>query len=333
MTYPERLRQKAPPKDLAVPIEAFDYVVKEEDLPCRLDSFVKKRLPWRSRNFFQTLIDRGLITINGRAAKAGRYLLENEKVHVDIKEFQQEHTKADIPLDIIYEDEALLVLNKAPGVIVHPTGVHLYDTLLNAVHARYKDEIYRPTIVHRLDKDTSGVLVLVKSEKFRTHLAQQIEKREVRKSYRALAHGVFSQRQGEITFPIAENKYSHIRLKQMICADGLPSLSLYDVRASAPVVKNFQDGLSLVDVHIKTGRTHQIRVHLAALGHPIVADTLYGREDEALIVDVKISTQLLHARSFICRHPLTEKEIEFIAPLPKPFQAAVQSLFPSLPLD
>lgn len=328
--YPQRLRQKAPPKDLAKAIEAFDFTVEEEDLPCRVDAFIKRKLPWRSRAFFQKMIDDGLVTLNGQPTRAGRYLLLGEKIHIDISPYQQEHSEAKIDLDVIYEDEALLVLNKKPGTIVHPTGVHLYDTLLNAVHAKYKDLAYRPTLIHRLDKDTSGVLILAKSEKYRTHLACQIEKREVKKVYRTLTHGVFSEREGDIALPIGDNKYSHIRLKQMVRADGLPSLSRYTVKASAPNVPGFLDGLSLVDVAIKTGRTHQIRVHMSAIGHPVVADKLYGKEKEANICGVPIETQLLHAMSFICRHPITEQEIEFTAPLPEAFQNAVSALFPPL---
>lgn len=328
--YPQRLRQKGPLKDLAAAIECFDYVVTEDDLPCRVDAFVKRKLPWRSRAFFQRMIDDGLITLNGQRTRAGRYLLEGERVHIDISPYQQEHREAEIELDKIYEDEAILVLNKKPGTIVHPTGVHLYDTILNAVHAQYRDAEYKPTLIHRLDKDTSGVLILAKSEKYRTHLACQIEKREVAKTYRALTHGVFSQRSGEIALPLGDNKYSHIRLKQMVRSDGLPSLSLYEVKASAPYVEGFQDGLSLVDVHIKTGRTHQIRVHMSAIGHPVIADKLYGREKEAIICGVHVDTHLLHAMSFVCRHPVTEKEMEFTAPLPDSFQRAAAALFPSL---
>ena len=328
--YPQRLRQKGPLKDLAAAIECFDYVVTEDDLPCRVDAFVKRKLPWRSRAFFQRMIDDGLITLNGQRTRAGRYLLEGERVHIDISPYQQEHREAEIELDKIYEDEAILVLNKKPGTIVHPTGVHLYDTILNAVHAQYRDAEYKPTLIHRLDKDTSGVLILAKSEKYRTHLACQIEKREVAKTYRALTHGVFSQRSGEIALPLGDNKYSHIRLKQMVRSDGLPSLSLYEVKASAPYVEGFQDGLSLVDVHIKTGRTHQIRVHMSAIGHPVIADKLYGREKEAIICGVPVGTHLLHAMSFVCRHPVTEKEMEFTAPLPDSFQRAAAALFPSL---
>ena len=317
-------------KDLAAAIECFDYVVTEDDLPCRVDAFVKRNLPWRSRAFFQRMIDDGLITLNGQRTRAGRYLLEGERVHIDISPYHQEHREAEIELDKIYEDEAILVLNKKPGTIVHPTGVHLYDTILNAVHAQYRDAEYKPTLIHRLDKDTSGVLILAKSEKYRTHLACQIETREVAKTYRALTHGVFSQRSGEIALPLGDNKYSHIRLKQMVRSDGLPSLSLYEVKASAPYVEGFQDGLSLVDVHIKTGRTHQIRVHMSAIGHPVIADKLYGREKEAIICGVHVDTHLLHAMSFVCRHPVTEKEMEFTAPLPDSFQRAAAALFPSL---
>ena len=286
-------------------------------------------MAWRSRSFFQKMIRLGEVTVNQKHSRAGRYLLEGELIHVDVSRYQQKFAHPEsIPLDRIYEDDHLLVLNKPAGIVVHPTGKHLYDTLMNAVHAHYKDAAYLPRLAHRLDKDTSGVLVLAKSEFIRSELARQIEGRQVAKTYRALSHAVFSRRDGEIILPLAVSRYSHNRLKQAIVFDGgLPAHSIYHVEATAPNVPGFIDGLSLVTVRLVTGRTHQIRLHLAAIGHPILADKLYGRENSCSLGDIEISRHLLHAWKFGCRHPATGDEIEFTASLPPIFAACTNSLF------
>ena len=315
-------------KDLAKPILSFKFVVTEDDLPSRPDKFLAKKMPWRSRTFFQKMIDSGEVTSNGKKCRSGRYLCADEIIIVDVSNYQQEFSPPDsISIDKIYEDNDILVVNKAPGMIVHPTGRHLYNTLMNAVHSEYADAEYRPRLVHRLDKDTSGVLVLAKNEAARSELARQIENRKVTKNYLALAHGIFSCRSGEINLPIGQGSYSHIRLKQEISEKGLIAKSIFNVLASAPCVRGFPVGISLVKVRLITGRTHQIRVHLSAIGHPILADKLYGRETDCFIENIKIDTQLLHAWKFGCYHPVTGKEIEFTAPLPPVFSGCAEKLF------
>jgi len=168
------------------------------------------------------MIDSGEVAANGKKCRRGKYLSVGETVTVDVSNYQQEFTPSNsISIDKIYEDDDVLVVNKTPGVIVHPAGRHLYNTLMNTVHSEYAESDYRPRLVHRLDKDTSGVLVLAKNEVARSELARQIENRLVTKNYLALAHGVFSNRAGEIELPIGQGNYSHIRLKQEISEEGL----------------------------------------------------------------------------------------------------------------
>ena len=318
-------------KDLAKPIHSFNFIVTENDLPSRADKFLAKRMPWRSRTFFQKMIKSGEVIVNGKKCRRGKYLSVGDMVTIDVSSHQQEFTSPNnISIDKIYEDEDILVVNKMPGVIVHPAGRHLYNTLMNAVHSEYAESDYRPRLVHRLDKDTSGVLVLAKNEFARSELAHQIEGRAVVKSYLALTHGIFCRRTGEIELPIGEGNYSHIRLKQEISKTGLHAKSIFEVLASAPCVQGFPSGLSLVKVRLITGRTHQIRLHLSGIGHPILADKLYGRENECLVKNIKIETQLLHAWKFGCRHPVTDKEIEFTATLPQEFSDCVKKLFSPL---
>jgi len=316
-------------KNLAEPILSFSFQVAEEELPVRLDQFLTHKMPWRSRSFFQKMIEQGEVTVNSKTSRPGRYLLAGETILVDVSRQQQEYAPPSVnSLAVIFEDDCLLVLNKPAGIVVHPTGRHLYDTVMNAVHARYPGHTYRPRLVHRLDKETSGVLILAKNEAVRTAMAQQIENRRVAKTYRALTHGVFSRREGEIVLPLNTSRYSHIRLKQdVVLQGGLPAHSVYAVEASAPHVSGFIHGLSLVTVNLITGRTHQIRVHLAAIGHPILADKLYGREKHCRLAECDISTHLLHAWKFVCRHPGTGEEIEFKAPLPPVFSGCITHLF------
>jgi 23S rRNA pseudouridine1911/1915/1917 synthase len=313
-------------KNLASPINAVELTVAEADLPVRLDAFLARRMPWRSRSFFCQMIDKGEVHVNGASARAARRLGVNDFVALNVAAYQQPYAPpVGVDLSVIHEDDDLLVLNKPPGIVVHPTGVHLYDTLLNVLHARYADAAYLPRPVHRLDRETGGVLVCVKNDAARTHVARQIEARRIVKTYRALVHGVVAARAGEIMLPLGTSRHSHIRLKQDVVFDGgLPAHTAYEVMASAPVVQGFLDGLSLLAVRILTGRTHQIRVHMAALGHPVLADKLYGRENACTVGPIPVAHHLLHAHSFACLHPRTDTPVEFTAPLSPSFAACVR---------
>lgn len=301
----------------------------DDEVPERLDRYLARRMPWRSRAFFQGMIEAGDVCVNGRPARASRQLAPGDHIDVLLTRHQQPYTAPDVTsLDVLFEDDTLLVINKPPGVVVHPTGIHLYDTLLNAVHARYAHAAYLPRPVHRLDKETSGVLVLAKTESARVHLGLQIERRQVAKTYRALVHGVMTPRAGDIRLPIGASRHSHIRLKQdVVHSGGLPAQSVYSVEATAPVVPGLLHGASLVQVRLVTGRTHQIRVHLAAVGHPIIADKLYGRERQCEVAGVAVTAQLLHAWQFSCVHPVTGEPLTFSAPLPPVFARCVEALF------
>lgn len=324
---------RRPAKHFGKPVEEYVLHVEEADAALRLDQFLVRRMAWRSRTYFQGMVAHGEVQINGRVGRASTPVRLNDVVTIDISRHQQPYLPSNIALDILLEDNDLLVLNKPPGIVVHPTGIHLYDTLLNAIHARYHDAAYMPRMVHRLDKDTSGVLVCAKNEQARTRLAQQIEGHQVVKLYRALVHGVPARRAGEITLPLGASRHSHIRIKQDVVQDGgLPAHSVYTVEASAPVVPGIIDGVALVCVRLMTGRTHQIRVHMAAIGHAVLADRLYGRETRCNIGALTITTHLLHAWQYSFAHPTTKAPLTVTAPLPPPFQACVQYCFGGLDL-
>lgn len=316
-------------KHFGKPIDSYTFVVPDVAEPLRLDRFLARRMPWRSRTFFQAMVARGEVNVNGRGARASRVILPGDTIVVDISKYQQPFTPPPPTLlDIIFEDDDLLILNKPPGVVVHPTGMHLYDTLLNAIHTRYHDAEYKPRLVHRLDKETSGVLVCVKNEAARSRLARQIEGRHVLKTYCALVHGIPPRRDGEIVLPLGDSRHSHIRLKQgVVRQGGLPARTLYSVAASAPVVPGVRDGVALLNVQLLTGRTHQIRVHLSAIGHPILVDKLYGRETHCCVAGVTVNMHLLHAWEYRFTHPTSGAAMTFRAPLSAAFAACVENCF------
>ena len=226
-------------------------------------------------------------------------------------------TPEDIPLDIVYEDDQVIVVNKPAGLVVHPAAGVYSGTLANALAFHFQQlsnaGSIRPGIVHRLDKDTSGLLVVAKTEAGHENLADQFRAREVYKSYVALVYGVVKEESGRIEQPIARDPRNRTRMA--VIAGGRGALSFFKVRRR-------YDSFTLVDVELKTGRTHQIRVHLSWLKHPVVADELYsgGRENNldvrlrALIR--KLNRQFLHAEQLGFRHPETGEQMRFTAPLP-----------------
>lgn len=315
-------------KDLSSPLNTFSFTVEEDDIPVRLDRYLAEHMPWRSRTFFQSMIEKGEITVNGSHRRASRSLNPGDLIVVDVSEYQQEHSAgSDIPLDIVYEDDSILVVNKQQNVIVHPTGPHLYDTVMNAVHERYKEAEYAPQSVHRLDKHTSGNLIIAKKDKTRRWLGAEIERRNVEKIYLALVHGVFAPREGEIAYPLASCDYTHIRLKQWVDhVNGLHAQTQYTVLASTPVARGMLNGASLVKIRIITGRTHQIRVHMAASGHPIIGDILYGYGQESCAGE-EITSHMLHAWKTGLQPAPDSERMLFTAPPPRIFMNCIEKLF------
>lgn len=315
-------------KDLSAPQTTFTFEMEVDGTPMRLDAFLATRMPWRSRSFFQTMIKRGEVRVNGAHRRASRMITPGDRVDVYVERYQ------DIPEDItpatlsvVYEDEDILVANKQPGDLVHPTGPHLYTTLMNTVHARYAGASYLPQSVHRLDKDTSGVLLIAKEDAIRRWLGCEIERRAVEKTYLALVHGVCAASSGEMCEPLGDCRYSHIRIKQWINeSEGMPSRTLYTVLGRAPVVSGMPHGVSLLCVRIITGRTHQIRIHLAARGHSIIGDKLYGNGPETC-ADIAVHTHMLHAWHMRVRPSATRPYMRFCAPPPPFFSSCLETIF------
>ncbi len=294
--------------------------VAESDADTRLDAFLAAQIDGWSRARLQRLIEDEEVLVNGKPAKASHKLRQGDEIEVELTPPPAaSFTPENIPLNIIFEDDSLLVVNKPAGLVVHPAaGIHS-GTLANALAFHFQQlstragEI-RPGIVHRLDQGTSGLMVVAKNEATHESLADQFRAREVYKSYLALVHGVVKQESGRIEQPIARDPRTRIRMA--VVPAGRGALSLYKVRRS---FKSF----TLLEVELKTGRTHQIRVHLSWLKHPVVGDEVYGGGRDKTVQDVrlraairKLQRQFLHAERLGFRHPVSGESLQFVAPLP-----------------
>jgi 23S rRNA pseudouridine1911/1915/1917 synthase len=285
----------------------------------RLDAFIARRRPELSRSHARRLIDEGLVSVNGRQAKPSERVTSGLSVIVTVPPPERIDLAPEaIPLTIIYQDGDIIVLDKPAGLTVHPAPGHPSGTLVNALLAACPDlqgiaGTLRPGIVHRLDKDTSGLMVVAKNDRAQRALQRQLKEREVRKTYLALVKGVPAPREGTIEAPIGRHPKN--RKKMAVVADGREATTRYRVREE---IAGGQ--YSLLEVEPVTGRTHQIRVHLAAIGHPVVGDATYGRLSQA------VGRQFLHAHKLAFAMPLGGRTVEFESPLPADLREALSRL-------
>ncbi len=278
----------------------------------RLDRWLAAALPDRSRAEIQRWIKEGRVLVNDTVLKASYRVEPGDEIVVHIPPpLPTEIQPEPIPLDIIYEDEDLLVINKPAGMVVHPAPgrVHRTGTLVNAILAHTPDLLIggeqRPGIVHRLDKDTSGVILVAKNDKTLRALQAQFKSREVEKDYLALVEGELPFTRGRVEAPIGRDPRHRQRMAVVPEGKGRPAVTEFTVRERFP-------GYTLIEVQPRTGRTHQIRVHLAYIGHPVVGDPTYGRRRKRL----HCPRQFLHAHRLRFRLPATGEWVEFTAPLP-----------------
>ncbi len=301
-------------------VHAVTLQVGESDIDTRLDTYLAASIEGWSRARLQRLIEAEDVLVNGKPVKPSYKISAGDEIEVELTSSPlASFTPEDIPLDIVFEDDDLVVVNKPAGLVVHPAAGAPSGTLANALayhfhHLSKHAGAIRPGIVHRLDKDTSGLLVVAKAESAHEDLADQFRAREIYKSYVALVYGVVKQESGRVEQPIARDPRNRTRMA--IVAGGRGALSLYRVRRS-------YDSFTLLDVELKTGRTHQIRVHLSWLKHPVVGDELYSGGRENSVQDVKLRAeirklkrQFLHAEQLGFRHPKTGEQMKFTAPLP-----------------
>lgn len=294
----------------------------------RLDKWLAVQLPDRSRSEIQRWIEAGLVTRKGRVLKASSRVAPGDEITVEIPPSPQDYEALPepIPLDVIYEDNDLLVINKPAGMVVHPGAGNQHGTLVNAVLYRCPDMegvggVLRPGIVHRLDKDTSGLILVAKNDQAHRALQAQFKAREVEKIYQALVYGIVNPPTGEISAPIGRDTRDRKRMTVVPSALGRPAVTRYETLETYKTAGGKR--LTLLACRPLTGRTHQIRVHLAHIKHPIVGDAVYaGRRKPP----IPCARQFLHAYRLTFRLPATGQEVTFTAPLPPDLQAVLTKL-------
>jgi 23S rRNA pseudouridine1911/1915/1917 synthase len=296
----------------------------------RLDLFLVSVCSDLSRSRIQKLIEEDAVRVAGHPAKRAHVVRAGEEISVEVPEPRAVEISAEaIPLSILYEDQDLLAIDKPPGLVVHPSAGHASGTLVNALLHHVEDLAgiggeLRPGIVHRLDRDTSGVLLVAKSDRAHQLLSRQMRKRNLRKEYLALTAGVPKVRKGEISLAIGRDPRDRKKMKAFRTAAELPA-GTREARTLYEIEKEwFPLGLTLLRCRLVTGRTHQIRVHLAAAGLPIVGDPVYGRPKYPRIRDAELKRrltefprQVLHAERVAFRHPETQELLEIVAPIPE----------------
>lgn len=302
-------------------------VVSKEHAGQRLDAYLASHIEGWSRARLQRLIENEDVLVNGKVAKPSYKLRETDEIEVELVAPPTDvFTPEDIPLDIVYEDDTLVVVNKPAGLVVHPAAGTPSGTLANALAYHFQKlpgVSVRPGIVHRLDRDTSGLLVVAKTETALENLSDQFRDRTVYKSYVALVHGRVSNA-GKIDQPLARDRSNRTRMA--VVRGGRNALTLYSVRQAF-------DRFTLLDVELKTGRTHQIRVHLAWLKHPVVGDETYGGGRDNMIKDPRLrariralNRQFLHAEKLGFKHPKTGGFVKFESSLPRELSELITAL-------
>ena len=287
----------------------------------RLDKFLSAVLPDQSRSYLQKMIKDGSVLVNGKAQKASYRMEDQDEVLVDLPELKEPEIEAEnIPLDILYEDDDLLMVNKPKGMVVHPSAGHLTGMLVNAVMYHCKDclsginGVMRPGIVHRIDMDTTGVLVICKNDKAHNHVAAQLKEHSITRKYRAIVHGVIKEEEGTVDASIGRHPVERKKMAAGV-KNGKRAVTHYRV------LQRFRNH-TYIECQLETGRTHQIRVHMASIGHPLLGDTVYGPAKNPL----HLQGQTLHAQVLGLIHPSTGEYLEVEAPLPEYFEKLLKSL-------
>lgn len=288
--------------------------VGTQDAGMRLDVWLNRQISDLSRSRIQSLIRSGHITSEGKRTSAHTLTRDGMAVNVDIPDPEPiELVPEEISLDVLYEDKDLIVVNKPAGLVVHPAAGHRRGTLVNALlyHCRDLEGVggeLRPGIVHRLDKDTSGVMVIAKNDRSMDRLSASFKNREVRKEYQAIVHGIPRDGQGVVETRIGRSRHDRKKMSAS-SPSGRNAVTRYSV------IETFKD-VALLEVHIETGRTHQIRVHMAHIGHYVVGDKQYGNSRKDRSLGFEVHRQMLHSHMLAFRHPSDDREVICRAPLP-----------------
>lgn len=300
--------------------EFTNSVIDQEQARQRLDLFLTKVCPELTRTYIQKLIEDGQVQVNHNNSKANYKLKEGDLVELQVPAPEAlEATPEDIPLEVLYEDRDVIVVNKPQGMVVHPAHGHYTGTLVNALLFHCRDlsginGIMRPGIVHRIDKDTSGVIMAAKNDQAHLSLAEQIKEHTVTRLYKALVHGHIKEETGLVDAPIGRDEIDRKKMAVTL-KNSKEAITRYRV------IERFSN-FTLVEAKLETGRTHQIRVHMAYLGYPVVGDPVYGPKKAPF----KLAGQLLHAEVLGFKHPRTQEYLEFSAPLPSYMAAIIEQL-------
>jgi 23S rRNA pseudouridine1911/1915/1917 synthase len=299
-------------------LDRLDLDIPVEHAGKRLDQSLAELLPEYSRNRIQQWIDAGEVLLDGAPVTRKQKIWGGESVELRPLEHpsEQPYKAENIALDVVFEDDSVIVINKPPGLVVHPGAGNWEGTLLNALlhHAPQLEHIPRAGIVHRLDKDTSGLLVVAKTLEAQTYLVRALQARDVRRVYWAVAMGVFERPGGEVEVPIGRHP-AH-RTRMAVVENGKPARTSYEV------LKQYRQA-AWVECRLHTGRTHQIRVHMAHIGHPLVGDSLYTGHRR---IEAHFHRQALHAYRLGFVHPLTNVHVEWEAPMPDDFRQLIETL-------
>ena len=295
----------------------FEYVVSDEYERLRIDKLLSELSPSFSRTYIKKLIDDKKVFCNGKNVKASFCISENDYIKMEIPPAEiPEILPQDIPLDIIYEDNDVLVVNKPKDMVVHPAAGHYKDTLVNAVMYHCHDNlsgingVMRPGIVHRIDKDTTGSVIICKNDNAHQKIAKQLKEHSINRVYHAICYGVIKEDEGTIETLIGRSTNDRKKMA-VVTSGGKEAVTHFRV------LKRFEeDNMTYIECRLETGRTHQIRVHMAHIGHPLLGDEVYAGNRKSRF---KLTGQCLHAKTLGFIHPTTKEYIETDAPLPEYF--------------
>ena len=300
---------------------AMEFVIEEQSAGERIDKFLSDSLPDVSRSYIQKLIKDGQVTVNQKIVKANYKMNAGDLLCMEEPELQEPDIEAEnIPLDILYEDADLLIVNKPKGMVVHPSAGHYSGTLVNALMYYCKDDlsgingVMRPGIVHRIDMDTTGSLLVCKNDFAHNDIAEQLKVHSITRVYHAIVHGVLKDDEGTIDAPIGRHPIDRKKMS-INHKNGKDAVTHYKV------LKRFKN-FTYIECRLETGRTHQIRVHMSSIGHPLLGDAVYGPAK----CPYKLQGQTLHAKTIGITHPRTGEYLEIDAPLPEYFLNLLKKL-------
>jgi len=300
---------------------AINFIIEEDQAGERIDKFLSDSVPDLSRSYIQKLIKEKQVTVNQKVVKSNYKLNTGDQLKLTEPELTEPNIEAeDIPLDILYEDSDLLIVNKPKGMVVHPSAGHYSGTLVNALMHYCKDDlsgingVMRPGIVHRIDMDTTGSLLVCKNDFTHNDIAEQLKVHSITRVYHAIVHGVVKDDEGTIDAPIGRHPVDRKKMS-INHKNGKEAITHYKV------LRRFH-GYTYIECQLETGRTHQIRVHMASIGHPLLGDVVYGPSKAS----TKLQGQTLHAKIIGIKHPRTGDYLEVDAPLPEYFVNLLKKL-------